>query len=182
MPLRSWLGSTVSATAAPLVGATGIQRLSPPNSQTDGPRASFPRRCAKGWNRAWVTWLTKAAPPVSAAVKARLRRSGLGGPPGADSAQDRFVFFFFYLFFTFSISKFKFEFKPIWLNTKTYICEIRGINSGYIYLYIIYIFKIFLPFFLFSPFFLIFKPNFNFRVLIQLLELLYYYYPYYFFL
>jgi hypothetical protein len=91
-------------------------------------------------------------------------------------------FSFFYLFFTFSISKFKFEFKPIWLNTKTYICEIRGINSGYIYLYIIYIFKIFLPFFLFSPFFLIFKPNFNFRVLIQLLELLYYYYPYYFFL
>jgi hypothetical protein len=36
----------------------------------------------------------KAAPPVGAAVKAGLRRSGLGGPPGADSAHARFVFFF----------------------------------------------------------------------------------------
>jgi hypothetical protein len=45
----------------------------------------------------------KAVPPVGATVKARLRKSGLGGPPGEDWAQARFVFFFFLFiyFFTF---------------------------------------------------------------------------------
>jgi hypothetical protein len=44
-----------------------------------------------------------AVPPVGDAVKAGLHKSGLGGPPGADSAQARFVFYFFLFiyFFTF---------------------------------------------------------------------------------
>ena len=59
-----------------------------------------------------------------------------------------------FLFFIFSISTFRFEFKLkfklLWLITSTYICEIRGINSGYIfiYIYIVYIFIAFI-FFLF---------------------------------
>jgi hypothetical protein len=40
----------------------------------------------------------KAVPPVGAAVKAGLHRSELGGLPGADSAQARFVFFFLFIF------------------------------------------------------------------------------------
>jgi hypothetical protein len=54
------------------------------------------------------------------------------------------------LYFFFSISTFRFEFKLkfklLWLITATYICEIRGINSGYIfiYIYIVYIFIAFI--------------------------------------
>jgi hypothetical protein len=51
-----------------------------------------------------------------------------------------FILFYFILYSLFSISKFKFEFKLLWLITTTYICEIRGINSGYIYLYIYYLY------------------------------------------
>jgi hypothetical protein len=40
----------------------------------------------------------KAVPLVGAAVKVGLRRSELGGPAGADSAQARFVFFFLFIF------------------------------------------------------------------------------------
>jgi hypothetical protein len=40
----------------------------------------------------------------------------------------------------FSHFQVKFEFKPLWLITSTYICEIRDINSEYIYLYIYYLY------------------------------------------
>ena len=47
--------------------------------------------------------------------------------------------------------EFKLKFKLLWLITSTYICEIRDINSEYIYLYIYYLyFFISLLFFLIS--------------------------------
>jgi hypothetical protein len=67
-------------------------------------------------------------------------------------------FLYFILYPIFSISKFKFEFKPLWFITTTYICEFRGIDSGYIYLHIYHLY------FHNLSLFLIFKPKFQLRV------------------
>jgi hypothetical protein len=70
----------------------------------------------------------------------------------AQTAHSSLLHFPFFILFFISTFKFEFKlkFKLLWLITTTYICEIRGINSGYIYLfiYIVYIFIAFI-FFLF---------------------------------
>jgi hypothetical protein len=76
------------------------------------------------------------------------QHASAGGPDRwCEAHLARFVLFFYFLFLFFSIFKSKFEFK-FKLITTTYVCEIRGINSGYIYLYILFIF--FISFFFFS--------------------------------
>jgi hypothetical protein len=64
-------------------------------------------------------------------------------------------FLFYFIFFI--ISKFEFElklkFQLLWLITPNYICEIRGINSKLIYLYIyIYYLYFHIPLLFFSYF------------------------------
>jgi hypothetical protein len=77
-------------------------------------------------------------------------------------AMSPFYFILFYFIFCI-ISKFEFElklkFQLLWLITPNYICEIRGINSEYIYLYIYYLYFHIPP-----SLFLISKPKFQFRV------------------
>jgi hypothetical protein len=100
----------------------------------------------------------KAVPPVSVSGRSTCARAGwlvwaaqleFGSCPNPVSGPVRHVYpFLFYvlLFFPFfSISKFKFEFKLkfklLCLITTNYFCETRVINSGDIYLYILFIYS-----------------------------------------
>jgi hypothetical protein len=118
------------------------------------------------------------APRVSASG-ARVRVLVLGRNQ-AETAHEALLFFSIFALISFLHFQVKFEFKLkfklLWLITSTYICEIRDINSEYIYLYIYYLyFFISLLFFLFpnSNFHLGFDPTF--RIIISLLLSLLFY-------
>jgi hypothetical protein len=70
--------------------------------------------------------------------------SGVGRIPAQGPVMHVYPFLFYFLLF-FSISKFEFEFKLkfnlLWLITTNYFCEIRGTNSGDIYLHILFIYS-----------------------------------------
>jgi hypothetical protein len=99
------------------------------------------------------------------------------GNPRPRQGFNLFPFYFLFSFLHFQVKfEFKLKFKLLWLITSTYICDIRDINSEYIYLYIYYLyFFISLLFFLFpnSNFHLGFDPTF--RIIISLLLSLLFY-------
>jgi hypothetical protein len=94
--------------------------------------------------------------PTMLPLRRAMKQMGRNGDQGPVRVLIFFPFYFLFSFLHFQVKfEFKFKFKLLWLTTSTYICEIRDINSEYIYLYILFIyFFISLLFFLF--------PNSNF--------------------
>ena len=87
----------------------------------------------------------------------------------AETAHESSLFFSIYALISFLHFQVKFEFKLkfklLWLITSPYICEIRDINSEYIYLYIYYLYFCFISllfsYFLTLRFELGFNPQFT---------------------
>jgi hypothetical protein len=156
---RGWayqVGPRFSDTGTPTRKRVTIDWQFGPSAQRE-----LPSRAEEAVVPKWVVGLTRGACGVG--VTERESRLGRAHWMGRTRKRrvDRIPGFrpiapspLFSLFFSlFSISKIKFEFKLkfklLWLITTTYICEIKGINSGYIYLYILFIFFIAFLFFSF---------------------------------